>query len=87
MGGMGAGRCIGTGNRAGIAGKIVWEKINVGLDLGIAGVLFYIHSHRVLCGSFYGTKDCSVWLAGSAYIHIVGNEGISRRKGGNGLWI
>lgn len=25
--------------------------------------------------------------AGSAYIHIVDNEGISRRKGGNGLWI
>ena len=61
--------------------------MNVGLDLGIAGVLFYIHSHRVLCGSFFGTKNCSVWLAGSAHIHIVDDEGISRMKGGKGLWI
>ena len=47
------------------------RKIKVGLDLGIADVLFYIHSHRVLCGSFFGTRDCFIWLAGSAVIRIV----------------
>lgn len=51
-----------TGNRAGNSWENSFRKINVGLDLGIAGVLFYIQFTQSSLWKFYGTKDCSVWL-------------------------